>query len=913
MAGPIAMFTDGQTEIWANEFELRRARGFQATISWLTFEVESFPGGFEVVGLSPGELTRAPRSPLAKVKSALRGSTSDTKELKRPERIKQVGAFAAAYVDRDGRTFGVEQTPCYVVAVEVVKWHNVDNPATLRLRFADARYLWDRGVLTRWSFNRLRADRSIAADSLNPSTGLPWNLFDAAAKVAADFPLAHELSHAPKDFASSTPQLDLPPGSQPIFGLATIVREHNLLAPCLRWDNSLALHRAGDGQLGWGKDNAKPFPEGYFPNLTGTEQGYRIEPTFRPEFVIVQGGPKVVTVAMDNAEPVLEDEAGNLEPITDDLIRRLTGGRFGLTWLHEVVLQPEDLQAIPGLSEGVQTIVKDQAYRLYRVPGVEVDSEVPLQVVDQETGELVDSPDRFVKKAGPHAHLLPVLPRAESTGAGRLAPTVETFAYGPVHRAVRGSMTEEELQALEIDKQLARQKAAIQAFIRGEDVNGETTVLGAVASVFQGQGDPWEGGRIGGLQLGPEVVAALLRHAQEVNRSEGNDQEAIFYLVSKEEFFALLKTARIVERIKEVSPGAASERAKLLTQKYTLRDVFSPDPGWGPIFTLCLRIAALETQLNERRNRLVGAVRSSTEDRASETLAESPDLNESIVSEVLKVARAVTAERRKRQLLTDVGAVNQGTTTPIVAFQNKFSRSFVSVDGGREERIVRDVDTGATLVDPKRGLFKVSRLPGHLVDPGVPVDEASTFVPKPVRLIFGAVARPRVDEIVPGRPTGDAARATVASDAESLYESWWERTGAGALNKVDPARLSPARYAEIRRQAIPLQRPDLFELVPLEGRSNVDELDKEARPAAGAMLEGAERIESAAWTVARPFAVECDGVVSAVTVRSRPGGLGIETVIETGDEPILSEPLRTSTRQQPRFKQGDPSREGGVS
>jgi hypothetical protein len=130
---------------------------------------------------------------------------------------------------------------------------------------------------------------------------------------------------------------------------------------------------------------------------------------------------------------------------------------------------------------------------------------------------------------------------------------------------------------------------------------------------------------------------------------------------------------------------------------------------------------------------------------------------------------------------------------------------------------------------------------------------------------------------------------------------------------LDPARLSPARYAEIRRQAIPLQRPDLFELVPLEGRSNVDELDKEARTAAGAMLEGAERIESAAWTVARPFAVECDGVVSAVTVRSRPGGLGIETVIETGDEPILSEPLRTSTRQQPRFKQGDPSREGGVS
>src|SRR5690606_18323443 len=164
----------------------------------------------------------------------------------------------------------------------------------------------------------------------------------------------------------------------------------------------------------------------------GTGQGHLVELQYPEDYVIVAGGLKVVTVAIDDCVPVLDAYGLTIE-INDENIRWLTGGKFDTEWLRRFVLAPPELAGDPGLPEPIAAMFREQAYRLWQVRGVE--REVVVTELDaprpiDRTGEI--DPDRlaegdltgraavnplagagqrrFVRQPGPNAHLLPILP-----------------------------------------------------------------------------------------------------------------------------------------------------------------------------------------------------------------------------------------------------------------------------------------------------------------------------------------------------------------------------------------------------------------------------------------------------------------------------------------------------------------------
>ena len=922
MSGGAILWKDSTgVEIYAHTVSWRRARGFQASISSLDFLVDKWPSGLQVATLQPGDLNK--KVPAAPVSAAIKAARGDCgrRTLEMPKALGPIGSLAIAYVDRDGTAFTVPVTPCFVTRVETLKWYEVDKRAVLRLYFADARYLLARGFPPRWSFNRQDAYGGLAHDSLKPD-GTAFTLADVARELVGSLPMGLKLGNTPKAWAG-TPEVNFAPGAPAIAGMAQLTRDFGTVPPCLDLSGHLSFYEPGVGKLGFGDavkpGNTRDFPKGYQPNATGTEQGFTVEPTYRPEYVIVFGGPRFATVAVDDCEPVLEDDEGNLEPISEELIRRLTGDRFGLRWLHEWVLNDDTLRSHPAIPDPVVELIREQAYLLYRVPGVEVDTSVSL--VD-ESGKPI--PGRFVRGPGPNAHLLPVLPRAERTGGRRMRPAAETFKFGPVHYSSRKGQTEEELQAEQIDLQMAQLRERIQ-----------------VLAAKQNQSNPWHNPQVN--RLGSEVVSGLRFAVNELV------EEDVALAVSKEQFFSLLRSARIAERAKLVDEKLAQLYQAASLRKWELVDVFHPEPGWAPLYKLCLQIAAAEVELEEREGNVDFALRKGagfvatvadlvssplqlfdeiagfleetiTGDPSgrsgidpilerrraaaqarlgrtrSEAFEESPDLNQALTDQIKTAALAVVSLRRQRERETRLGINPAGTSTPIIGFTNYWRT------GEGEDDFERHVDPGARVIDAERGLFRLSYLPGHLRDEGVPSADASSFVPKPVRFVFGTKLRPRTDTPPPPayrvRTTGSdgSGPATPQFDEEGYYASWWQRTGAGDLVRVDPSRLSDADRKRIRQQALVVRQPSLVELIPLEGTSNRVDLDSQARALAEAAFKGTDKVESAAWTLARPFPVNCDGLIAGVVVRSRAEGKGFETVVEVGDAPLRTNPMRTTTR-----------------
>lgn len=879
MSGALAIYQG-----WVcSSVRLVRTRGFGASLSQVEFHVLGYPGA---IRLEPSTEVQAIDVEAFKARLIQGRTVSGSGDpLPQPGVLRAAGELVLLEVDTAGKVYQLRVRPLYVVKVETARRSNRGTVSRIRVTLADARLRWDRGGMSRWSWNRYRANGTLAYDSLK--AGQPWRWDEVAGEVVGALHGQPALSRSPARFAAPAGPFQLPPFPAAVEALGQLVRDHHLADPCLAWDGSVGLWDSGEGRVGatnvgqdarpTGAENVLDFPPELVLDKQGSGKGHTVEFHHPPEVVIVVAGPRIATIALDDWEPCLvvegrllqggppdgaEPEAGGgpgptrILPLTEDgrgeaTVRRLTGGRYGLDWLKVWILGPRSHQDVPGLSRDVAQLLASQAWRVFRCPGVEV----PLTPGAEDT------------EAGPNAHLLPLLERAETTGGRRLPVTVETYSFAPVSWELRGEGAEEDAARV-ARRNLSTLKRQIKAAVAERFRTGSELVarVGAPQDPFDGAevrfGDVLGDSR--GDRLTPGTMRELISDADD--------------LFTSEELAQALEQARLLERI-----GTMASQGFVAPYEQALKELFAAEgKGRDVLLDAAKEVLALERQLEEDRNAF---------ESVEEQLQESSGLRDALKARIRQQLLAVRRAREEEELRSRLAGGAPRQARPRAAMTHKNHR--------------RSVDPGAVVLDPDLGLIKTSRLTGWLFEPAVPVAAATKFVPKAVRVLFGAVLRPKVSRpltqsvaTAPGSGGGDNRVTDALGDDESHFTAWYRRI-AGQVSFLDPATLTEEARAQLRRDAVTLRHPELgAELVPLAGGSNADQLRLAAEQFARPLLLRADRIEEARLTVARPWAVNCDGVVAGVEIRSRQDMRGFETKIVTGSSAPAIEPMRT--RERPR-------------
>ncbi|MCO5167621.1 MAG: hypothetical protein M9894_14835 [Planctomycetes bacterium] len=780
-----------------------------------------------------------------------------------------------------GEVWSVDIGPLFVVRCEAVKSPDGSQVVRYRLSLVDERYFWPRGILPRWSFNRRRGDGTIAADSLRPD-GKPHSRIEVAALAAASLFRRPRIAHAPVEWESDRRAVEFEPFSPAVVALSQLATEDGLEEPCLRLDNTIAFHHAGDGRIGYAQDgrgpNAIDFPATVKLYKDGTGQGAVAENGFPEEFGIVVGGVRVASVAIDEWEPVLVLPRALtglgyevVRPINEATIRRLTGNRYGLDWLHRFILQPNAYQAVVGVDPAITHLLAEQAYTLFRLPGavVEVDP----------TADLTDP--------GPNAHLLPLLPRAETIAGRRLPVRVEAPGFRTVHHAMRGGATEGQVRLAEILKGIEQLKRNAPARpLRGSITLGPPRRPLSIGDVFKKDG--------------------LLAYSRGV--SQGSMQE-------------MLDRVRYIESYRGAPGGDAfaDGLSRLTREQLDAEVAIGGDPGRVTMFDIAHKVIEFERRLEQAR--WVHHVRP---DAYQQMLDENPDLRQMIVREIEPLLRKIEADRRAERDRTRVGGAPADKPAGMVVIEN----------------VDRAEGAGGRVYDASLGIVQTSERAVHVeLDPeafgkldSIP-ERPTNFsharaVPCPVRVTFGAVVRPRTDRPPSNRPrTGDHLAAsppdpeahcqpegdripTALTDKESIYTAAFRRTGRGQGVRVQVDELFGNGPGAANDQAVRLFDPDMVELVPLEGAGNRAALDEQAERMALTRFLAPEQVTTTRTTLARPWPVQCDGLVSNVEIRMRfkdGAPCGFETTVTAGGQAPFAR-----IRPRPRTGTGDGARREGM-
>jgi len=827
------------------DVRFRRTRGWRADTTSVLLFAADFPQGFEFVTPSPGDLGRLQlRRRGAPDLSPIRGNQPRTPTaLPRRRRLEFAGELVLAEVDRAGAEYVVVVAPLFCVSLETVKRTADGTLAAVRARLVDARFFYAHGFLRRWSFNRTDAEGRYSQDSVKEG-GEPYSLGEVAREVAGNLFLTPRLARYPEAWDETRPEVEFPRFSSAAAALLRLTQEHGTDELCLNLDGSVALWEPGQGRIGYapngeGAGNQRAFPRGLQVYLQGKGQTRGVEATYPPDFLVVVGGLRVATVRMDDLDPVLVIDNEPI-PLTEETVQKLTGGKYGLAWLNKFVLAPQAYQNDVAIDPRVVQLLREQAYRLWRIPDVEEEVQ-PDEGAEGEAGQAKQGP---VRVKGPNAHLLPLRARAETVAGKRLPVRVDSYRFTSVHRAMAPSREMQKIAT--IKKQLRDLKRQIQSQARQG-----------------GEPDPWNASQAFFL-FQDRYVSPQLLYAITGARTHG---------VSYEQFQGMVSRARLLDRISEVSPGLAGQYGTLLGELFGLDQELGGTSK--SLVDLAKEIVDFEKKVAESRD-----VLETPDEEARERAAE---LRERVKDEL----RAIDRKRQEQKTRQRTGAHKRVKEQTAVFVRN----------------LPRRLDPGARVFSAELGIVRTGDLCGHVAEEGVPVAEATTFVPRSPLVHFGAVLRPRVDR-AGGRPvTGGGAKRSetkvpeVLSDTESYYTAAFKRAAPGRAEQVELDAVPPG-------QGVPVSRPDLVELVALEGDSNRSKLDETARAVALAQFSEAERVEAAKYSIARPWPVNCDGLVSGVEIAMRPNGKGFITTILTGS---ASEVLHPLDRTRPRPRRGAPS------
>lgn len=833
MSGSLAIYQG-----WVcTSVRFRRARGFEASLSQVEIHVRGYPGSFrldhseEPARVEPGQW----------IGRLTAGRTiGDGDQLPQPGVLRVAGELLLVEVDPEGNVYQLPPQLLYVVRIESARRSNTGAVTRLRLTLADVRYRWDRGNCSRWSWNRLRADGTQAQDSLKD--GQPYTRRQIVEGVASDLHGAPEVGITPGGWSNAAGPFNLPPYAAALEGLGAIVRGWRTEAPCLDWSGKVSLWTSGQGRVGYAADgqalNSSDLPAHLVLDKRGTGKGYTIEPGHPPAAAVVVAGPKIATVALDDWQFVLHI-GGQVLPLTDETVRELTGGKFGIAWLRVWVLAPSTHLDVPGLDPKLAQQLHQQAWRLVRLPGL---------VVDVDGAE----------EPGPNAHLLPLMERAETFGGRRMPITVETYSFARINHEMRGEGAEQEA---------ARVARAKLREIRAQIKSTATQTGGK---------DPFTDREVRvalpGEDLGPSALFNLLSQS-----SDG--------LFSGEEMAQALASAQQIERIGRMTdPGFAQQYEAALKQLYG-----AEGNGRDVLLDLAKDVLGLEKQLQERRTKASGLLTAplgalgvgENPETVAEELEESRGLVEALKASAQQKLSAIRKQRDEDRLRSRLTTDPAGGSGPPSAPAGKPRGAILY------RNLPRTIDSPAAVYDPDLGIVRTSRLAGWLKDPGVPWAHATTFEPRAVKVTFGAVLRPKLSRPLTQVPSsgipggGDSYAPDALSDDESHYASWWVPAGPAAVRQTG---VTP----ELRRQAVTLRHMELgAELVPLPpAAGNRAQLDLAAEQFAADALLRPQAVEEHRLTVARPWPVNCDGVVAAVEIVSRSGAgggmSGFETTIHTG-------------------------------
>jgi len=822
----------------------RRTRGWRADTSSVLLFAADFPHGFEFVVPDPGGFARlrliTQSSPDL---SAIRGRRRRPKPLPQQRRLNFAGDLVMAEVDQEGREYVVVVDPLFCVSLETVKRNANGAIAIVRARLVDPRFFYAHGFLRRWSFNRTDAEANYSLDSVKEG-GDPFTLGEIAKEAASNLFLTPTLAHYPSRWDEGTPEVEFARFSSATAAMVRLSQEHGTDELCLNFDGTVALWEPGDGKVGYapegkGAGNEQAFPQGLQVYLQGTGQSRGVEATYPPDYVVVVGGLRVATVRMDELDPVLVIDNAPV-PLNEETVRKLTNGKFGLAWLNKFVLAPQAYQNHVALDPRVVALLREQAYRLWRLPDVE--REVQPKGEQQAKAQPKQGP---ITVKGPNANLLPLRARAETSAGKRLPVRIDSYRFASVHRAMAPS--EETQKIATIQKQLRDLKRQIKA-----------------QAHKAAKPDPWNTTEAFFL-FNDKYVSPRLLYGITGAQAHG---------VSYEQFQGMVSRARLIDRIGEVSPGLASQYESQLSE------LFGVEQGLGgfskTLFDLAKEAVAFEKEVADSRDML------ETPDEEARERAE--ELRNKVQDEL----RAIDRQRQDQGIRDATGTQKRVKRQTAVFVRN----------------LPRRVDSGARVYSAELGIVRTSDLCGHVAEEGVPVAEATSFVPKSPLVYFGAVLRPKVDK-ASRRPTTGRSSAnksqtlipSVLSDTESYYTAAFKRSAPGRAEQIELGAVP-------KGEGIPLDRPDLVELVPLEGQSNRFRLDDTAQSVAEGVFKRAERVEAAKYSIARPWPVNCDGVVSGVEIVMRPNGKGFITTILTGS---ASEVLEGLGRTRVRVKRGKPS------
>ena len=881
-----------------------RSRGYDPDLA--TIEVPT-TGGFTFVPAGPGDATGPVELRLPDPSGG--GTQVRAKRTDKPEWPKNVQLVAAGTlvlweVDEHGVRHQAVAHPMFVKAAERTR-SSVTGEELWTVTLMDERAFWGRGFMRAWSFNRARGDGSAAKNALRPD-GSPWTLYDVASAAVASLPRARKLVAYPPEWGAGAGPLGLPPFCPGISALRVLEDEHHVEPPCLRWDGNVALHRAGDGTLGYARDGRGANNAALPPDLrlwkNGTGDGRVFEPTWPDDVIVVRGRERVETVALDGWEPVLllrarqredggpqsanakdvelpeGDEVGapRVLLLDNDTVQALSEGLLTLDGLRRWVLQPLAYQDAVGLDEQVARLFREQAWRLWRLPGA--------VVAGQAVGPDGKALDGVFEVPGPNAHMLPLLDRAETIAGRRVPPTVQTFRFRTRHRLLSGTDTRTAaLQKSKARKAKIREQASSLARLNGK------------RDPFAGKNEAFASGTLS--------VSELL-----------GDKIGLTGDASTADLQRAIDAQRVVESLRDVDAGLAGEYEKELDLEARAAEELSGKPETA-LRGIARKAAAFERQVKEAAtaSRLASLGTLRADER---TLSGIIERKGDDVTGVPQNARALR-ETFRESIAEDLRALQRNAEeTRTRERAGVTAQSLLPPERGATfvQNAPRTEDVGARVVSPELGIVEVSRLPGHVEKEGVPSPADTRFVPQAVRVVFGAVRRPRYE----GSP-GDSVSQGSQVRAK-------QQPGAGPGDLRDGVtwfarafrRAAPGVATPMPVEAVPLGEGtvvaiDDHELVPLVGAGNTAALEEKARKIAEDRFKPQPVVESATYVVGRPHMVQPDGKIRSVEIVERLDGKGYETRITVGLGSYDPNPMRTRTRPPTPKDRGDGDRREGTT
>lgn len=855
-----------------------RGRGMASSATQVVIPVQSFPSDFDWKAAAE-ELKRRPTTDLP---AGIEGGLGDTPK---PGVLQLASglAYEGTLVLAENASQVLPIPGLVVLRIEVDQVDDTGGPAFVRLTLADERVFSAFGILDRWRWNERLPDGALSLDTVKEG-GEGFTLEDVARQVVGGMWRKPSLNRVPSEWSSLERSVLLdsfPTASSSFQALATLGQAED---PCFHLDGEWAVYRQGEGVVGFAPDgqgeNRLPFPPGVILDEDGAGLGHAEEANWPAEWIVVVGLERVATVALDQWEPVVMWEGrpfllseelvrffsgGKIEQQSDPdrpgaTITKVTGGRYGLDWLRKWIMGPNAQRGAQGVDTDVLKLLSEQAWRLYRLPGAE----------KHEGGFYTGEPGR-------NAHLLPMLERAETTGGRRLAPAVFAASWESKSRQWDtseefGALQRARIAQAEVTKAILTRRIADGSI--GPNPFNDPTVNRELVGTFDEVG----------LTLSAMTGDSLLPSGVDSNTLN-----------------AAMREYRRIEAVRQDYPGLAQQLEQALAKKIAAQDALG-DRDWAATYDAAKQLVEWEREAGK-----------SLGSTAQNFQKEFGDLVKNLLQDLGRKQRL-----KKREADSDKEAGRpRGKLLSYVFQQNN----------------PRTQDGGATVLDAGAGVVKTSGRAGHVEKEDVNDPSLTRFEPRPVRVLFGAVVRPRVD-VPPGFQVRTATRSEQAAGvnpdeaAASLLQQFTRAlTGDPGFGDYIPAalgdaqsvyvaafrRLARGKVAQVELSKVPLDqalrvRRPWRELVPLNGLGNREILDAEAEKLAIGLASPQDRVKSATYVLAGPWPVQCNGVVSAVEIRSENvnGAIcGFTTTVTIGGEATV--PADTGTeanRRIPTYMRG---------